>query len=334
MEGVFHPLYMDPSAYPKKNPGVLFSKREPFTAMMRHIPRWMQQESVPLRSSRIISAIMKQFVLIVIVMSSCPSVFGQQPLPQTEACKRFSAAVVPIDTDRPMHGTGFIVSSDGWIVTAAHVVTDLPTGKGDSVVTVTLPGNHPVPAHIVPNPDRISQAEDFALLKVDASNLPSLEIEESSEVVAGQSLAVIGFPFSAFGAGRNKFCLSVLAATDPIPTHSRVGDVIYFQGPSIKGLSGSPLISLNSGKVVGILDLKLTGITEELDKSRAKLAVLGEVFTVSSPNIGSPFGFASTTREIIDTLDNQLANGLGAAIEATDAAYALKKAKKQQSRKK
>lgn len=275
---------------------------------------------------------MKCLTLLTIALSTCCAAYSQKPLSQIEACKRFSEAVVTIETERPSYGTGFIVSSDGWVVTAAHVVIDLRTGKPDSTITVTLPGNRPTPARIVHNPDRASQASDFVLLRVEAKDLSSLEMGENSEVVAGQALTVIGFPFSALGAGKNKFCLSILAATAPIPIGGARGDVIYFQGPSVKGLSGSPLISLATGKVVGILDLKLTGITGELDEAKTKLNALGEVFTVTAPNVKGAFGFSSTILGIIDTLDNQLANGLGAAIEATDAAYALKKAKQQRKK--
>jgi hypothetical protein len=46
---------------------------------------------------------------------------------------------------------------------------------------------------------------------------------------------------------------------------------IFFQGVSIKGISGAPFISLVSGKVVGVVSTKLTAISMSLEKQRRLL---------------------------------------------------------------
>jgi S1-C subfamily serine protease len=52
-----------------------------------------------------------------------------QPISQREACERFSRAVVRIDAGGHSLGTGFLVSAEGFIFTAGHVITDETTGQ-------------------------------------------------------------------------------------------------------------------------------------------------------------------------------------------------------------
>ena len=58
------------------------------------------------------------------------TLYGQnsRPITRVEACRQFSKAIVQVDTDY-MHGSGFVVDPDGWIVTALHVVADRGTLK-------------------------------------------------------------------------------------------------------------------------------------------------------------------------------------------------------------
>jgi S1-C subfamily serine protease len=61
-----------------------------------------------------------------IVLSACPAICCQhipQPITQVEACKTFRSSIVHVDTS-VMHGTGFIVAPDAWIITALHVVAN------------------------------------------------------------------------------------------------------------------------------------------------------------------------------------------------------------------
>jgi hypothetical protein len=94
-------------------------------------------------------------------------------------------------------------------------------------------------------------------------------------------------------------------------------DVIYFQGPSIKGLSGSPVISRDTGHVVAILTSKLTGISIALAATRRNIPGGGEMIFGGVP-------IMKTTAELIDTLDVQLANGLGAGTGIEEPKYALR----------
>jgi len=185
-----------------------------------------------------------------------------------------------------------------------------------------------------------SVGQDYAILKVDGkTNLPSLPLGSSDGVVVGSDAAIIGFPFSAITLEDRhvsvKFCLSVtITASDletvPVAGTKKIGprdvavqadtkvNVVYFQGPSVKGISGSPIISRDTGRVIGIVTLKLTGITPALNNLRERGKNTGIAFS----GIGDP-GLAFG--QVIDVMDEQLANGLGAATGIDDPAHALKK---------
>jgi hypothetical protein len=246
---------------------------------------------------------------------------------------------VRIDTGKSSHGTGFVVSPDGWILTAAHVVIDPESGQFDKVISVTLDnGSIKLATQVVPI-DQNMAGRDFALLKIEGTNLSSLDLGDKPEdIVRGSDLTIIGFPFSALafhsnGASvKDKFCLSGSVAYTgntnvSVPVNTPKGpstvnvnvDVIYFQGPSVKGLSGSPIISRDTGHVVAILTSKLTGISTALAQTRQTLSRQGGDQVI----IEGIFP-GKTTADLIDTLDSQLANGLGAGTGIEDAKAAMR----------
>jgi hypothetical protein len=103
-------------------------------------------------------------------------------------------------------------------------------------------------------------------------------------------------------------------------------DIIYLQSPSVKGVSGGPVISLDTGTVVGIATLKLTGISEALRQERGKVQAFQN--SGSSMRMGN-VDVLGALGGIIGILDDQLANGLGAATGAKEAADKLGEAQKQ-----
>jgi serine protease Do len=82
-------------------------------------------------------------------------------------------------------GSGFIVSSDGYILTNAHVV------DGANVVTVKLTDKREFRAKVV----GADKQSDVAVLKIDASNLPIVKIGDPSQSKVGQWVVAIGSPY-------------------------------------------------------------------------------------------------------------------------------------------
>jgi len=136
-------------------------------------------------------------------------------------------------------GSGFILSSDGYIVTAAHVV------RHAKHIIVTLADHHAYRAKLV----GLSVRYDTALLKIDANNLPTAPIGNSSDLKVGQWILAVGTPFGF----SNSVTQGVVSALDrPLPDDEYI-PFIQSDVPINPGNSGGPLFNMY-GQVVGIND--------------------------------------------------------------------------------
>lgn len=142
-------------------------------------------------------------------------------------------------------GSGFIVSSDGMIVTNKHVAKDK-----DASYTVMLNDGRKFDAKIVDQ----SPDEDIAILKVDGRDLPTLTLGNSDKLKLGQSVIAIG---NALGEFRNTVSVGVISGKLRTLTASSGGGVEKLEGvlqtdAAINpGNSGGPLLNLR-GEVIGI----------------------------------------------------------------------------------
>ncbi|OYV79054.1 MAG: serine protease [Acidithiobacillus ferrivorans] len=136
-------------------------------------------------------------------------------------------------------GSGFVVSPDGYIVTAAHVV------KGAQKIIVSLTNHHQYTAHLV----GLSTRMDVALLKIDAKNLPTVQIGDSGKLEVGQWVLAVGSPFGF----ENSVTQGVVSATSrPLPDDPYI-PFIQTDVPINPGNSGGPLFNMR-GQVIGIND--------------------------------------------------------------------------------
>jgi S1-C subfamily serine protease len=207
-------------------------------------------------------------VAYVSIASQCQNI--REPLTHVQACSKFSDAVVEVITDT-MSGTGFLVSADGWVITAFHVVADPSTLIPYQHTRVAISGHGTqIPAEIVSPLDKLAGARDFAILKIDETQLPKLDMGIENDVKLGSPISIIGFPLSAIfphTAPIPRFCLNgTVAAQASFPLGNlEFLHTVYFQGVSIKGISGAPVILLETGKVIGIVTTKLAGINKSLE---------------------------------------------------------------------
>lgn len=134
-------------------------------------------------------------------------------------------------------GSGFIISSDGYVVTNAHVVDDAKT------VTVRLTDKRELEAEIVGS-DKLS---DVALLKVKADNLPTVQLGDSDKLDVGQWVVAIGAPF---GLDHTATQGIVSALSRSLPTETYV-PFIQTDAAVNPGNSGGPLFNLQ-GQVIGV----------------------------------------------------------------------------------
>jgi serine protease Do len=135
-------------------------------------------------------------------------------------------------------GSGFIISADGFILTNAHVVADF-----DEVTVRLADVKREFKAKVV----GLDKRTDVALIKVDAHDLPTVKLGDSSKVEPGQWVAAIGSPFGF----TNTITAGIVSATGrALPDESFV-PFIQTDVAVNPGNSGGPLINLN-GEVVGI----------------------------------------------------------------------------------
>jgi serine protease Do len=134
-------------------------------------------------------------------------------------------------------GSGFIVSSDGYILTNTHVVQDADE------VTVTLTDRREFKARVIGADDRT----DVALIKIDATGLPSVRIGDPGRTKVGSWVAAIGSPF---GLENTVTAGIVSAKSRTLPSDAYV-PFIQTDVAVNPGNSGGPLFNL-AGEVVGI----------------------------------------------------------------------------------
>src|SRR5688500_1116364 len=107
--------------------------------------------------------------------------------PFYEFFRRFGQPMPRGGTPQPARGegSGFIVSSDGYILTNAHVV------NGASEVTVKLTDRREYSAKVV----GVDERTDVAVIKIDGKNLPTVKIGDPSKLKPGEWVIAIGSPF-------------------------------------------------------------------------------------------------------------------------------------------
>lgn len=134
-------------------------------------------------------------------------------------------------------GSGFIISADGQILTNAHVV------EGATTIVVKLADDTEQPARLL----GIDTATDVALLKIDATNLPTVKLGDSSTVEVGDWVLAIGSPF---GLERTATQGIVSATGRSLPDGTYV-PFIQTDAAVNPGNSGGPLFNTR-GEVIGI----------------------------------------------------------------------------------
>src|SRR6185295_5125204 len=169
-----------------------------------------------------------------------PEMPGMDPNdPFYEFFKRFQGKGPMPRGGMPTHGqgSGFIVSADGRILTNAHVV------DGAQEVTVKLTDRREFKAKVV----GVDRQTDVAVLKIEATNLPTVVMGNSADTKVGEWVLAIGSPF---GFENSVTAGIVSAKARALPDESLV-PFIQTDVAVNPGNSGGPLFNLK-GEVIGI----------------------------------------------------------------------------------
>jgi len=151
---------------------------------------------------------------------------------------------------QPMHpqsqiehgqGSGVIISPDGYIVTNNHVI------DGAVDITVTLTDRRIFHAKLI-GADPLT---DLAVIKIDATNLPSVPLGDSTKLHPGQTVLAFGNPLG-FRFTVTRGIISALNRPNPISADRRSpGRFIQTDAAINPGNSGGPLVNAH-GEVIGI----------------------------------------------------------------------------------
>ena len=195
----------------------------------------------------------------------------------------------PVPRERAGMGSGFIFSSDGFVITNHHVV------DGAKHVVVRLPTRQEFDAEIIGTDPR----SDLAVLKIAGDSLPILRLADDGAVKVGQWVLAIGSPF---GLDFSVTAGIVSAVGRSLPTTAGDNYVPFIQTDVAinPGNSGGPLFNLE-GEVIG---------------------VNSQIFTRSGGSIGLSFAIpSSVVRNVVAQIQEtgEVERGwLGVSIQDVD----------------
>ncbi|MBF0405585.1 MAG: trypsin-like peptidase domain-containing protein [Nitrospirae bacterium] len=222
----------------------------------------------------------KKGLILVITMLLCSvsNLYGQINEPNfNEIASRLESAIVPIivsvvlDVPTPTggyehkevsygSGTGFIISSDGYILTCRHVVdvpkvvklpgTDFTLSVIETKINILLKKSgisNDYSARVI----QTTQMNDVAIIKITAENLNAIELGDSSKVQNLQKILVLGYPLSDRLGVKN-----ITLTTGNITALREDEKIIQISASVNPGNSGGPLVDEN-GKVIGIIVSKI-----------------------------------------------------------------------------
>jgi serine protease Do len=185
-------------------------------------------------------------------------------------------------------GSGFILSSDGLIVTNNHVVT------GASTITVTLADGRKLDARVLGR----DANSDLAVVKVDAADLPAVKLGRSDALVVGDEVVAIGNALALDGGPT--VTQGIISAVDRTisagaqgrgaPGTETLRHLLQTDAAINPGNSGGPLLNA-AGEVVGINtavagDAQNIGFAVAIDKALPIINTLKSGQTPEQPFLG------------------------------------------------
>jgi len=217
---------------------------------------------------------------------------------------RVSPSVVSIDAQTPQGGdtgSGFFIQSDGTILTNNHVIEGAVTSGGS--ITVNLVNGKSYPATVMGR----DGSYDLAVLKIDVTDAPALQLGNSDTIQVGDPVIAIGSPLGLAGTVTS----GIISAKDrPVTSGGGTGQNSFINALQTDaainpGNSGGPLVDAN-GAVIGV---------------NSAIASLGSNFASQSGSIG--LGFAIPINQAKKTAEQIIKTGkatypiMGISVDTT-----------------
>jgi serine protease Do len=204
-----------------------------------------------------------------------PTLIGKAR-PSVLAVGSYSALQTPRFAFR---GSGFVVGNGNRLITNAHVLPERPEG-GDAARTVVLiPARGAEPQVRAATIVDVDRAHDLALLEFEGPPLPALVLAANEPVAEGLDVALMGFPIGGilgFTPVTHRGIVASVTAVAPPPPSARdlapqavmrirqgTFDIYQLDAVAYPGNSGGPLLDVQTGQVVGVVNMVLVKNTRE-----------------------------------------------------------------------
>ncbi len=209
--------------------------------------------------------------------------------------------------DQQSVGSGFIISSDGYLVTNAHVV------DGADEVSVKLSDRREFKAKVIGADKRT----DVAVLKIEAKDLPKATIGDPDKLKVGEWVVAIGKPFGL----ENTMTAGIVSAKGRDLPQENLVPYIQTDAAVNPGNSGGPLFNLK-GEVVGInslifsrtggymglsfaipIDIAMNAVSQIRDKGKVTRGRIGVQIQEVSKETAEAFGLAKPGGALVNSVE-------------------------------
>jgi serine protease Do len=242
-----------------------------------------------------------------------PQIGGDKPVisesdsPVVQIVEAVSPSVVVVRIDDPSttdeydpQGTGIIVSSDGYIVTNYHVISE--GGSFDIIVKTSEDVEYEA------TPVGYDETTDLAVIKIKADKLTAFAPGNSDDLQVGEEVVAIG---NALGMGSGTVTTGIISGLNKQVTNENYYTQEYIQTDAAinPGNSGGPLINMQ-GEVVGINTLK--SFIAEYDQYGQAVSSEGIGFAI-------PINTALPIINQLITVGSVVHPGIGVKVQAVEA---------------
>ncbi len=213
----------------------------------------------------------------------------------------------PRDQQVQSLGSGFIVASDGYILTNAHVVAEA------SEITVKLADKRTFKAKVIGSDART----DVALLKIEVNDLPTVTLGDVDKLKVGEWVVAIGAPFGL----ENTVTAGIVSAKGRNLPDENFVPFIQTDAAVNPGNSGGPLFNLN-GEVIGInsqiysrsggymglsfaipIDVAMKVMNELKLHGKVQRARMGVTIQDVSEDLAKAFGLSKPTGALVNAVE-------------------------------
>ena len=161
-----------------------------------------------------------------------------------------SANIFGLTSSSAVAGTGFIITSDGYIMTNYHVIE--PAYENNYKITVLFKDGTSYEASVA----GFEEDGDIAVLKIDANDLSPVTVGNSDNIAVGDSVFAIGHPLGELDFSMTSGRVSALDRSITADRNSAPINMFQFDAAINSGNSGGPVFN-ESGEVIGIATAKV-----------------------------------------------------------------------------